>query len=108
MIIPTPQNGRIKVDRPSVERKRQEQIQFCLDSNVFNPYMCAIRGHSEGNKLDLALQDNVEIPYTWNEYTCHVGSSHDLHSVFQSGLIAGGARIRKIEDKRYSSQLWIP
>ena len=50
---------------------------------------CVIQGHSGGNKVDPSLVDNVEIPYNWSEYINHVGSSLDLFSVNQSGLIAG-------------------
>ena len=52
--------------------------------------MRAIQGQSVGNKVDPALQDNEDIQYNWTEYIYHVGSSHDLHLIPQSGLIAGG------------------
>ena len=47
----------------------------------------AIQGHSGGKHTDLALQDNVLI--------YHVGSSLDLHSIIQSGLIPGGKNVKK-------------
>ena len=49
--------------------------------------MRAIQGHREGNKVDLSLLEYVEIPCNWSEYIYQVGSSLDLHSVIQSGLI---------------------
>ena len=51
--------------------------------------MRAIRGHSGGNKVDLSLQANVEIPYQWIAYIYHAGSSHDCNSVQRSSLVAG-------------------
>ena len=36
------------------------------------------------------LQDNVLIPNDFARHSNHVGSSHDLHSVIQSGLIPCG------------------
>ena len=45
-----------------------------------------------------ALQGNALLPGDFAECIYHVGSSHDMHSIIQSGLIPGG-------DRRYSSQL---
>ena len=50
----------------------------------------------------------MEILHTTGvEYIHHVGSSLDLQSVIQSGLTAGVKRVRKKEEKRYSSPPWI-
>ena len=51
---------------------------------------CAVQGPSGGNKVDLSLQDNVEIPYNWIDEIYHVGSSHDCNSIIKPGLNAGG------------------
>ena len=40
--------------------------------------------------VDLALLDDVEIPCGWSEYFDHVVCSRNVHSINQSGLIAGG------------------
>ena len=53
------------------------------------------RSHSGGNQIDPALQDNVLLPSDFAEYIYHVGSSHDMHSIIQSGLIPGGKDIKK-------------
>ena len=53
----------------------QKIFQCCLDSNGFILYVRAIQDHSGGNKVDLSLLDNVEIPYSWIEYIYHAGSS---------------------------------
>ena len=52
--------------------------------------MRAVQGHSGGKKVDLSLQDKVEIPYKWVDYIYRVGSSRDCNSYIKSGLIAGG------------------
>ena len=39
--------------------------------------------------VDPTLQDNVLLPDDFIEYIYHVVSSHDLHSIIQSGLILG-------------------
>ena len=44
----------------------------------------------EETKVDLSLLEKVTIPYSWSEYTYHVRSSLDLHSIIQTGLVAGG------------------
>ena len=45
--------------------------------------------------LILTLQDNVLLPDDFAEHIYHVGNSHDLHSIIQSGLIPGGKSIKK-------------
>ena len=60
--------------------------QYCLDSNGFILHVCAIHGHCGGNKVDLSLLDNVEIPYMWNEYIYHVDLSLDLHYLINNAV----------------------
>ena len=50
----------------------------------------ALQGHSGRNPIDPALQDNVFIPNNFFEYTYHIGCADSLHSITNSGLIAGG------------------
>ena len=50
----------------------------------------AIQGHSGNQKIDPTLQDLVVIPEGFAPHIFPVGSSHDLHSIITSGLIAGG------------------
>ena len=38
---------------------------------------------------------NVLLPSDFAEHIYHVGSSHDLHSIIQSGLIPGGTNVKK-------------
>ena len=58
-------------------------------------YLRAIQGHSEGKHINLSLKDNVLLPRDFAEHIYHVGSSHDTHSIIQSGLIPGGKDVKK-------------
>ena len=69
----------------------EKRFQYCLDPNSSE-----IHGPSGGNQVDPALQDNVMLPNDVVEYiNHHVGSSHDLHSIIQSILIAGGKDVTR-------------
>ena len=87
--------GQIECGFSTCREEETKEIQCCLNSDGFSLYMRAIQDHSGGNKVDLILQDNVKIPYNFIEYVYHVGSSHDLHSIIQSGLIAKGKEASK-------------
>ena len=41
----------------------------------------------EGAFVDLAMQDNVVLPDNFFEHIFHVGNSHDVHSIIQSGAV---------------------
>ena len=58
-------------------------------------YFRAIQGHSGGKHINPTLQDNVLLPSDFAEHIYHVGSSHDQHSIMQSGLIPGGKDVKK-------------
>ena len=58
-------------------------------------YLRAIEGHSGGKHINPTLQDNVLLPSDFAEQNYNVGSSHDLHSIIQSGLIPRGKDIKK-------------
>ena len=45
--------------------------------------------------MDPSLQDNVLLPSDFAGHIYHVGSSHDLRSIIQSGLIPGGKDVKK-------------
>ena len=53
-------------------------------------YFRVLEGHSGRNPIDPALQDNVLIPNNFFEYIYHIGCAISLHSIRNSGLIAGG------------------
>ena len=44
----------------------------------------------DGIPIDPTLQDNVLIPDNFFEYICHIGCAISLHSITNSGLMAGG------------------
>ena len=53
-------------------------------------YLRALQGHSGPNSIDPTLQDNELIPNNFFEYIYHIGCAVSLHSITNSGLIAGG------------------
>ena len=68
----------------------KNRVQYCLNSVGLIPRTRAIQGHSGATKVDLSLLDDVLIPYTLSEYLYHLGCSWYTHSIFHSGLTAGG------------------
>ena len=58
-------------------------------------YLRALQGHSGRNPIDPTLQDNVLIPNNFFEYIYHIGCAINLHSITNSGLIAGGQNSSK-------------
>ena len=67
----------------------KKRFRYCLNPNSSEHflYLRAIQGHSGGNLVDPALQDNVLLPDDFAEYIYHIGNAHDMHSVIQGGLI---------------------
>ena len=69
----------------------KKKFQYCTDpSGQEILYLRALQGHSGRNPIDPTLQDNVLIPYNFFEYIYHIGCAIILHSITNSGLIAGG------------------
>ena len=67
-----------------------KRIQYCTDQSeqeIIN--LRALEGHSGRNPVDPSLQDNVLIPNNFFEYIYHIGCAVNLHSITNSGLIAG-------------------
>ena len=79
----------------------KKRFQYCL--NPASPehflYIRAIQGHSRAPFVDPTLQDIVLLPHDFIEHIYHVGDSHDLHSIIQSGLIPGG---KKSQENRHA------
>ena len=72
-------------------RRQQEKIQHCTEpSGQEILYLRALQGHSGRNPIDPTLQDNVLIPNNFFEYIYHIGCAVSLHSITNSGIIAGG------------------
>ena len=74
----------------------KKRFQYCTDpSGQEIPYVRALQGHSGRNPIDPSLQDNVLIPDNFFEYIYHTGCAINLHSITNSGLIAGGQHSRR-------------
>ena len=66
-------------------------FQYCTDpSGQEILYLRALQGHSGRNPFDPSLQDNALIPNNVFDYIYHIGCAVNLHSITNSGLIAGG------------------
>ena len=63
------------------------RFQYCVDPYAADTILYL--------RVDLTLQDNVLLPSDFAEHIYHVGSSHDTHSIIQSGLIPGGKGVKK-------------
>ena len=69
----------------------KKRFQYFTDSSGQEIlYLRALQGHSGRNHIDPTLQDNVLIPNNFFEYNYHIGCAVSLHSITNSGLIAGG------------------
>ena len=69
----------------------KKRFQYCTDpSGQEILYLRALQGHSGRNPIDPSLQENVLIPNNFLEYIYHIGCAVNLHSITNSGLIAGG------------------
>ena len=75
----------------------KKRLQYCTDpSGQEILYLRALHCHSGRNPIDPSLQDNVLIPNNFFEYICyHIGCAVSLHSITNSGLIAGGQNSSK-------------
>ena len=61
-----------------------------IPSCTFEQFKVILEEH-----INPTLQDNVLVPSDFAEHIYHVGSSHDLDSIIQSGLIPGGKDVKK-------------
>ena len=69
----------------------KKRFQYCTDpSGQEILYLRALQGHAGRNPIVPTLQDNVLIPSNFFEYIYHVGCAISLHSITNSGLMAGG------------------
>ena len=71
----------------------KKRFQYCTDSSGQEIlHLRVLEGHQGRNLVDPSLQDNVLIPNNFFEYIFHVGCAVSLHSITNSGLIAGGQK----------------
>ena len=68
----------------------KRRYQHCSDNLGTIIYLRALQGHSGSNLIDPMLQDNVVIGTGIFHYIYHVGSTFNLHSITNNGLIPGG------------------
>ena len=69
----------------------KRRFQYCADpSRQEILYLRALQGNSGRNPMDLTLHDNVLIPNSFFLYIYHIGCAISLHSITNSGFIAGG------------------
>ena len=74
----------------------KKRFQHCTDpSRQEILYLRALQSHSRPNLIDPSLQDNVVIPNNFFEYIDHIGCAISLHSITNSGLIAGAQNLSK-------------
>ena len=59
----------------------KKRFQYCLNPNSSKHilYFRAIQGHSGGNLVDPALQDNVLLPDEFAEYIYHIGNVSEMY-----------------------------
>ena len=69
----------------------KKRFHYCADpSGQEILYLRALQGSSGRNPIDPTLQDNVLIPNNFFGYIYHTGCAVSVHSITNSGLIAGG------------------
>ena len=75
----------------------KKRFQCCLNPNSSKHflYFKGIQGHSGGNRVDPALQDNVLLLEDFTEYICHIGNVSEIHSIIRRGLIPGGRSLKR-------------
>ena len=69
----------------------KKRFQYCTDlsgQEILN--LRDLQNQSGRNPIDPSLQDNVLIPNNFFDYISHIGCAVSLHSITNSGLIAGG------------------
>ena len=73
----------------------KRRYQYCSDNLGSIIYLRALQGHSGSNLIDPALQDNVLIGPGIFLYIYHVGSTFNLHSINNNGLVPGGQNLSR-------------
>ena len=84
----------------------KKRLQYCSDSYGDILYMRAF-SRPLWRKQSWSLQDNVEIRYKGVGFIYHVGSSHDIETLFSKSSLIPGAKDSK-DGKPCSSLQWIP
>ena len=88
--------GRARWQEAEATRKYFNTVLTSQDKKFFTSEL--FKGQSGRNPMDPTLQDNASIPNNFFEYTYHIGCAVSLHSITDSGLIAGGQNLGKETD----------
>ena len=80
--------GRARWQEAEATRKGFNAVLTRQDKKFFT--FGALQGHSGRNSIDPSLQDIILIPNNFFEYVYLIGCAVNLHSITNSGLIAGG------------------
>ena len=73
-----------------------KKIQYCTHpSGQEILFLRALQGHSGRNPIDPTQQGNELIPNNFFEYIYHIGCAISLHSITNSGLIAGRTKFKQ-------------
>ena len=73
----------------------KRRYQYCSDNFGTIFYFRALQGHSGSNLIDPTLQDNVLIGPGIFPYIYHVGSTLNLYSIINNGLVPGGQNLSR-------------
>ena len=73
----------------------KRRYQYCSDNSGTMFYFRALQGHSGTNLIDPTLQDNVLIESGIFPSIYHVGSTFNLYSIINNGLILGGQNLSR-------------
>ena len=79
--------GRVKWQEAEATRKKFNTVLIRQDKKLFTSELFKV---IQRNPVDPAVQDNVLIPNNFFAYIFHIGCAVILHSITNSGLIAGG------------------
>ena len=71
----------------------KRRYQYCSDNLGTVLFLRALQGHSGSNLIYPTLQDNVLIGTGIFPYNYHVGSTFNLHSIINNGLVPGGQNL---------------
>ena len=79
--------GRVQWQKAEATRKDHNIVPTRRDKKFFVSELFKV---IEDAIIGPSLKDNVSIPDTFFEYIYHIGCAINLHSITNSGLIAGG------------------
>ena len=73
----------------------KRRYQYCSDNSGAILYLRALQGLSGSNLIDPMLQDNVVIGTGILPYIYHVGSTFNLYSIINNGLVPGAQNLSR-------------